>query len=419
MYSIRTSAKQFSAALGWVAVLGALACRTDSVGPVADGPPATSFGVWVPGPNDSCSAAIHDQYAVIGPDGKKYPTWHPPTDPATGCNFGHEHGRDPRGSKLYWTVGPIPLGYANEQLDIWDPSLSRHEDHVGHKFEWENDVRMRLADGVASEVFEVTCDVLTKLHQGTHSPDAFVNNLHELVYHIRCSDGTEMHLTMMAAIGTPGEFVRSCDRNVHVTVGPAQPVNSPSGGGKRIIPDRTCVDQDILVAPGANSNFGSIRESWEISQSIRTAGGQRLASINPYYQVLDPSRFHDPAMPNVMGRPIDVCYETEANGDIAQGGVCAESTAEGQLTGIVFDDPRSGFRGARRFVDINSNRISNEEGPVAWYTDPFGKNGQTEPFPGSIKQLIAQVNNELGVLESGPTIGRSRRYYDQGTHSPN
>ena len=403
-----------------VAVLLMSGCSGDGAsGPAGNGRPATAFGVWSPGPNDTCPAAVHDQFAVVGPDGKTYPTWHPPTDPASGCTFGHEHGRDPRGSKLYWLVGPIPFGFANDQLDIWDPSLSRHEDHVGHKVEWENDVPMRLAEGAVSEIFEITCDILTKLHQGTHSPDAFVNNLHELAYHIRCSDGTEMHFTIMAAIGTPGEFIRSCDRDVHVQVGVAQPANSPTGGGRRIIPDRTCIEQDVLVGPGATSNFNSIRESWEISQSIRTADGRRLASINPYYQVRDPSRHHDPALPNVTGRPVDACFETEANGDTAQGDACDESTAQGTITSLPHDDPRSAFRGAQRFVDINSNRITNEDGPEIWYTDPFGKNARTEPFPGSIRQAIAQVNNDIGVLESGPVLGRNRRYYDGGTHSPN
>ena len=179
------------------------------------------------------------------------------------------------------------------------------------------------------------------------------------------------------------------------------------------------MEQDVLVTPGATSDFGSIRESWQISQSLRTAEGRRLASINPYYQVIDPSRHHDPVLPNVTGRPVDICFETEANGDFAQGGACDESTAQGTRTSLPHDDPRSAFRGAQRFVDINSNRITNEDGPEIWYTDPFGKNGRTEPFPGSIQQVIAQVNNDIDVLESGPTVGRNRRYYDGGTHSPN
>ena len=110
--------------------------------------------------------------------------------------------------------------------------------------------RVDLGSDVAGSLFKVKCDVLTKLHQGTHSKDAFTNNLHELVYHLKCSDGTELHTVFMAAIGTPGEFTRTCDGNVHVQVGPAVPANSPNGGGQRVIPDRTCVEQFMLVPPG-------------------------------------------------------------------------------------------------------------------------------------------------------------------------
>jgi len=118
------------------AILGLAACDSSFSTPpqlTATGPSA-AFGIWTPGPNDTCTPAIHDAYSVVGPDAKRYPTWHPPIDPVTGCSFGHEHGRDPRGSKLYAAVGPIPFGYANEQLDTWDPANPRHEDHVGHKY---------------------------------------------------------------------------------------------------------------------------------------------------------------------------------------------------------------------------------------------------------------------------------------------
>src|SRR6266571_5045556 len=135
--------------------------------------------------------------------------------------------------------------------------------------------------------------------------DAFTNNLHELVYHIRCTDGTEMHITMLAAIGTPGQFERSCDGTT-VVVGPATPPNSPDGGGVRIIPDRTCVDRDILVPAGQFSNFGALHESWQTSNSVRREDGHTLAFFNPYFQVSLPSRFYDPALAGITGRPIDV-----------------------------------------------------------------------------------------------------------------
>ena len=55
---------------------------------------AASVGIWAPGPRDDCTAAQHDAYSAVGPDRKRYPTWHPPTDPVSGCSFGHDHGRD-------------------------------------------------------------------------------------------------------------------------------------------------------------------------------------------------------------------------------------------------------------------------------------------------------------------------------------
>jgi hypothetical protein len=403
-----------------LAVLAA-ACNDTATAPDY-GPPiadAVAFGRWIPGAGDDCTVAQHDAYSVVGPDRKRYPTWHPPIDPVSGCSFGHDHGRDPHGSALYREVGDIPFGYANEQLDTYDPLTPRHEDHFGHKVEWENDVRMNFGSEAADALFDIRCDLLTKLHQGTHSKDAFTNNLHELVYHIRCSDGTEMHITMITAIGTPGEFERSCDRAT-VVVGPATPPNSPNGGGVRIIPDRYCVERDILLPSGQFSNFGALRESWETSNSIRTENGRTLAFFNPYFQVTLPSRFYDPALASLVGRPIDVCYEVTAAGEQARGGACSASTSNGTIPGILFDDPRSAFDGVSRVVDINDNFIDNADGPTVWYTDPFGRHGRTQPFAGSIRQMIAKIDNDRGGLDlEGPTIGRGRDYGSPRVHAPN
>ncbi len=247
-----------ASSLPLLVALAAAACGDSVFQNLGNGPPigfAASYGIWTPGPRDDCTAAVHNSYSVVGPDRKVYPTWHPPVDPVTGCSFGHDHGRDPRGSALYAEVGPIPFGYANEQLDVYDPANPRHEDHFGHKVEWENGVLMHFGSAAAGSLFEIRCDVLAKLHQGTHSKDAFTNNLHELAYHIRCTDGTRLDITLLAAIGDPGQFDRSCD-GTPVVVGPATPANSPSGGGRRIIPDRTCIDRFVLVPPGQRSDFG-------------------------------------------------------------------------------------------------------------------------------------------------------------------
>src|SRR5688500_20201306 len=114
--------------------------------------------------------------------------------------------------------------------------------------------------------------------KGTHAKDAFTTNLHEMVYHVRCNDGTQAHLTFMAAIGTPGEFVRSCNHEQHVQVGVATPPNSPNGGGKRVVPDAGCVQEFLVNNVGNRSAFGrGVLESWVESTDIRTAAGHTRA----------------------------------------------------------------------------------------------------------------------------------------------
>ena len=394
-----------------VALLVAMACDDNTGGPLgvqAEGV-SPAYDKWTPGPNDTCTPEIHNSYSVVGPDRLLYPTWHPPVDPATDCTFGHEHGRDPSGSDLYSDVGDIPFGYALPA------------DHVGYKIEWENDVEFRFDGEAASALLSVSCDVMVELHQGAHGAGAFTINQHEIVIHAACSDGTAVHVTMISEIGTPGEFVSSCDRDRTIVAGPAPP-NSSDGGGVRLIPDRACIEEFILVPDGENSSFSSgIRESWQISDRVKTVDGKSLVSFNPYFQVLFPARYYDPSAPNNLARTVDVCFEVDANGERSAGGACEETLGEGGITSMAFDDPRSAFSGANRFVDINSIRISNADGPEIWYTDKFGENAQTEPFEGSIAQFISRVNNDRATQPSGPAIGRDRDYGVQGTgvHAPN
>ncbi len=385
--------------------------------PVATGEVSVAYARWTPGPFDTCSSQIHDSFSTVGPDGKLYPTWHPPIDPATGCTFGHEHGTDPRESAIFDEVGEIPFGLANEMLDIYNPGMPRHEDHVGHKVEIGNDLAMSFG-GPADIVFEARCHFLIKMHQGTHSKDAFTNNMHEIAYHARCSDGSGVSMTFMTNIGDAGEFVDTCTGN-HIFVGTPSPPNSPDGGGKRIIPTRECVESRILVAPGENSNFGGLRESWQVSESMRTVDNRSLVSINPYFNVREPSRFFDPALPDITGRPMDVCYEVMGN-RAARGGECDDVTGEGTIQGISHDDPRTAFKGSRRDFDINSFRIRNADGPDIWYTDPLGLNGQTTSFPGSIRQWVAKIDNTRGGADlHGPRIGKERNHAAASVHPPN
>lgn len=325
-------------------------------------------------------------------------------------HVGHEHGRDPTGSDLFTEVGPIPFGYANQHLVEGGFGAPRNEDHVGHKVEWENDLEMNVGDG-GSAVLAIRCDVMVKMHQGTHSPDAFTNNLHEVAYHVRCSDGTGFSATLLTPIGTPGELVVGCDRERHIAAGTANPPISPDGGGKRAIPDASCMEDGVLNPEDGRPRFDSaLRESWEISASLRSEDGRSVVSFNPYFQVMDPSRFYDAAGMSSLGRPIDLCYLAGVQGLDRCEGLPADP--------ISWDDPRSPFKGVRRFVDVNSNRVRNADGPNVWYTDALGRRGRAEPFPGSIRQWIATRDNTAFDL-NGRVIGRDRDYDALGVRAPN
>ncbi|HYC32739.1 MAG TPA: hypothetical protein VEB59_10665 [Gemmatimonadales bacterium] len=355
---------------------------------------------------------------MIGPDGKVYPAWHPPTGPG-GCTFGHEHGRDPRGSDLYRDIGSPPFGYANEVRAEADPANPRDEDHVGHKIEWENDLVLRVGGDGAGNATAV-CDVLYKIHQGSHSKDAFTNNLHEVAYHLRCDEGTEVHLTLLLAIGAPGGFTRACTESDDIAVGPPTPANSPPGLGIRYIPDRECVERHMLLPAGQASNYVSaLHERWNTLNIVDRSASQPLVFFNPHFHVELPSRFYDPALPSAIGRPIDVCYETDALGERASGGACAVSTDGGATTGVAYDDPRSRFNGAQHSIQLNVTRLTNAGGPTVWYTDALGHHAAPEPFEHSIRQHIAAVNSEVGVDFDEVFIGAGRDYAGPGVRSPN
>jgi hypothetical protein len=397
------------------------------------------MGLWQPGPRDTCPASLHDRYSVVGPDGLRYPTWHPPTviDPATGrpCTFGHEHGRDPAGSDLAaWIAermapdgapgtGGIPFGYANQQLDVWNAARGisdgmRHEDHVGHKIEWENDVVLHYStpSGRVRSSPPITCDWLIKVHQGTHSADAFTNNTHEILYFVRCDDGTEIAAAVMSRFGAPGQFLRSCERNTVVSVGPASPPNSQPGGGMRFIPDRTCITRHLLVPAGAFSDFsGALYEDWISANYLRTPDGRVLAYFDPHFAVFNPSRYFDPGTGGLR-RTVDACWEVEANGDRARGGEC---TGLESGPAIAFDDPRSPFDGSRRETYFNQTTLANAGGPTTWYTDPFGGSASPRPFPGAIRQHIGAVTTVRPYPLESQAFGADRPYGGSGVHAPN
>jgi hypothetical protein len=439
-----------------------------------------AMGLWNPNPKfDKCFNAdgsvnadatarikqLHDSYSVIGPDGKLYPTWHPPvvTDPVTkaSCRFGHEHGKDPstfpnfNEIKQYYayngdvTKSGIPFGYINEQLDVWtaankSPINMRHEDHVGNKIEWEVNVPVMTTNPNQPNskfLTGVTCNYFAAVHQGTSTHDAFENNLHGAFYMSKCSDGENLKLNRLIKFGAAGQFTRICDavgdRTTVINTGfsysnPAYPGTAQDG--VRNITDRSCVTNYFLVPAGKWSmNF---YEAWTGNMDITGPQGQPLVrNINMLFDVENAVRYYNPGATHPelgtdaakytdAGFSMDLCYEVLANGNRARGGECDAATQSGAIKGITWDDPRSGFKGTNRGVYFKPGDTQNAGGPAVWYTDPFGENASTTPFPGSVKQNIDQRNYNYSQKYGGgtnfiiPTV--INRNYDNATvHGPN
>lgn len=418
-------------------------------------PNSVAMGQWTPNATyDTCSKDFHDTYFVIGPDGKKYPTWHPPTatDPTTGrlCSFGHEHGRDPRGSALWESIrshfafdengngtidaaelsaSGVPFGYASEQLRAFNlangiANADRNEDHYGYKIGWENGiVRTRTVNGQL-QTFDMSCDALTVLHQETYSDVSYASNLHEMLYAVDCSRGVDaaryggkVIVSAMTTFGNPGEFTATDLNNNFVTVrfGTPQPIASPLGGVERgrVIPRAETVYPKILVPVRETSDFAAgLTETWYSALSLVRTDGTELVYVDPSFAVLSPSRYYDLARIAAVARTIDLCYiGIGAGGEViddplraaeivrqARGPECASVAPNGPATPrvirISYDDPRSPFNGCRRTVTLGATRLSNGGGTATlYYTDPYGRAARVGPFSGGIKQYVAVVSN--------------------------
>ncbi len=435
---------------------------------------SVAYGLWSPSSRDTCTKAQHDAYNAVGPDGKRYPTWHPPTGPG-GCTFGHEHGRNPTGSALLADLnglyGGLLFGYANEQLDVWNASRGitngmRHEDHVGHKVEWENDLTIyesTTTGGAARRALAVKCDFFMKAHQGTHSKDAFTNNMHELTYAVQCHDGpggaigTKAIVTKMVVFGKPGEFSEGSVAGGFrsIPVGSASPLNSPVGPGLRSLPTMNRVLESILVPPGSYSDFSQgVYEDWISANYIRVPGrSKELIYFDPHFAVFTPSRFFWPGsdsetygitrtaadIATSVGRSVDVCWMQRVVGGVihkARGGECDMMTNRGAIrTPFPADDPRSEFNGVHREFYFNNTVIVNPPGAsgatTVWLTDPFGNVAPAGTSVGTLQQYISAVDNrkrtEDGYISlSGRAyalesiaIGQDRDYGGAGVHAPN
>ena len=377
-----------------------------------------------------CSNEVHARYWTYGPDGKVYPTWHPTRDPS-GCSFGHEHGDDPQDSPLFGESGFPPFGYVSEvQVDSLPEHSHRHEDHVGHKVLVES-VDVIQGDN-AGNFFPpqgtvlADCDILLKIHQGTHSPDAFKNNVHELISNIKCNANgqtVQADIAMMMPFGEAGGFSPSeCPGfgGQRIEVGTPVPADSPSEyvTPGRLIAESGCIDairrgdthNDPLYPTPQPFNVSDMDDFWFGNSQVNGAGVS--FSMSPLFYVVDSQRYYDPSLPGGMGRVLDLCYEP----DLLGGPNCDEALQAGGGQRLDWDDPRSPFKGSLREYRPGGFTVQTS-GPTTVYTDAYGGNVSTTPFEGSIEQYFS------GSTPSGGSawyVRGATRDWDDGTvHSPN
>jgi len=352
---------------------------------------------------------MHDRYWVKGDDGLAYHTWHPSA--VDGCVFRHEHGDDAATSDIInYAAGYPPFGFVMEQQHAGS-SMPRHEDHFGHKIVVANNIK--LAIGTSTNTNDtlydagITCDWLSKIHQGSHSSDALTNNTHEYFLNMKCNDTqqqepTEFSVKIMADWGQAnkvtfigsGGFVNIEPVETLVTSyltfpwnGAPDPITPPTMASP---PNPNGAREFTSISNLQWKNWSQVTqpELWQQDEvSVQTPVGS--ITFAPYYVVKNPSRLLRSDF--TLQRTVDLCYDN--NGTRLQGDFC--SILPVSYPGADYwKSAASPFNGSMRAVNFKAVEVSNANGPAEFCTDPFGQNASSAPCSGNqIKQKSASIRN--------------------------
>jgi hypothetical protein len=146
-----------------------------------------------------CPDEVHEKYTTIGPDGKSYPTWHPPVDLEHGCYFDHEHGSDPTSYIGFEHSGMPAFGYTAGKAGISEP-------HEGYKVFVSN-------DDLNGRAWMIT------LHMDSSSPRRAVERYYSLDWHISSLEGKA--LVDVRVMADFGHSTPNCNDDVIVSDGEA------------------------------------------------------------------------------------------------------------------------------------------------------------------------------------------------------
>ena len=311
---------------------------------------------------DFCQA-LHDSFRALGPDGRWYPTWHPPT--VGTCHFGHEHGDDPRGSPAL-NGRPVLFGYAAAQIGMSEP-------HAGFKvFRQDN-----INDPHASN--HNGASVVMVLHQGSSGARRFTEVHHSVAFHyVNPGDGREVHVELVAPFGT---LVVGCGANDPTMVLRQQQADIP---GLRQVSADKCFDQPQIPY-----------EDWitALYVGVDAQGGWK-AYFDPHFAIFSPNTY---------------CIVTTGACTVGYSDVRARSGADPLST-------QAQFKGAKREAYLNQVWLDNNAGSTSIWTDAHGMS-VSRGTPGAIEQYIASVRSS--PLGDSIAFGEGRVYDDGTVHAPN
>ena len=298
---------------------------TQTAAPIAGNP--------APATGQQCPDWVHAQYVTTGPDGKTYPTWHPPVDPTFGCYFGHEHGADPHGSHIFTSMPPF--GYVGSLVND-------NEAHEGFKVFVAN-------AGDVTEGRTVNADELVVFHMGTAGVKRYSTQFHSLSYDYVARDGSgrEAHVQGMADTGATSADGSGCDvrgAKSFSTIGCKNDYEVWAG-----------LEFQVMHPSDSSSDVLSSRVTMTFSPAV-----------------FDPITTRDPRDNRVL------IYTQKYRGD----------------QNIDVFSPQAQYRGCSREAYFGPNYWRNAGKPTEYYTDVYGhvsSDGQDAAHP--LLQIVSAVNS--------------------------
>ncbi len=334
--------------------------------PTSVPPTATPGGSPTPVAGQPCPTWVHDLHTATGPDGKKYPTWHPTKDPQYGCLFGHEHGDNPAGSPAL-NGRPVLFGYVATTAGIAEAP------HTGYKvFRWDNVHHVNAPNHEGAHL-------LMTLHQGTSGAGRFTNPFHEVSFDYRNpNDGREVRIKMMAPFGT---LLVGCGANDPTMVLSQQQANVP--GARQVSADKCFNAPNIPY------------EDWITALYVGSdASGNWRAYLDPHFAIFDPNTF---------------CIVQNGACTLAYSDVRANTGADPLGTG-------AHYKGTKREAYLNQVWLDNAGNSTTFWTDAYGKL-TSAGTPGAVAQYVSAMDHR--PLGNSAAFGENKIYDDGTVKAPN